>query len=659
MWSDHETDQDFLGFTHLVKAVTDVVTRPELLPATIGVYGDWGSGKSSLLKMVAVDLSAREGFLVLQLNGWLFEGYDDAKTALMETILDEVASRKKLSAKGRALVMRLVRRVNWLRVAGKAIKYGAGFAVAGPLGLGAVAAMDAAELLKKAAEKVSEADEEKLKELLKEPEQEVRRGIREFRKDFAELLTESDVKSLVVVIDDLDRCLPDTIIETLEAIKLFLFVPSTAFLLGADERLVKYAVRRRFPELPGERAEVGRDYLEKLVQFAVRVPSLSRVEIETYISLLFAKTCNVPEDGIKKACGWALSAESISQGRVFGFTAAKELFGEANFPPGLEDNLTLVTRIAPIIATGLNGNPRQCKRFLNTLLMRLEMAKSRGIALKQGVLAKLMLLEYFRPESFRKLAKIQAEQDGMPRQLKQAEERGRTTGATAGADAEAAELATAGGAVPQKQTTSAKQGGRPPARAAEQALDPEMEAWLNDEWLKEWLALDPALATEDLRPYFYFARDVLGVVAGSVQRLSPQAQEALRQMLQESDGVRQVALTHSKDLSAADAAAVFEELATRVRQADDLSDENSVLKRLYQWVGARGELSAQLVLVLRSMPDASLPVWGMSSLLTVCQGKNGEEASKQLVRHWAKSSTNPRLKKAAESRVKSMDRGGR
>jgi hypothetical protein len=145
--------------------------------------------------------------------------------------------------------------------------------------------------------------------------------------------------------------------------------------LGADERLIKYAVRRRFPELPGERAEVGRDYLEKLVQFAVRVPSLSRPEIETYIGLLFAKKCKDFGSDISKACTWALSTESISQGRSFGYSAAKDILGEKPFPSGLEETLTLASRIAPILASGLNGNPRQCKRFLNTLLIRLAMGE--------------------------------------------------------------------------------------------------------------------------------------------------------------------------------------------------------------------------------------------------------------------------------------------
>ncbi|MCW3698950.1 P-loop NTPase fold protein [Burkholderia cenocepacia] len=39
----------------------------------------------------------------------------------------------------------------------------------------------------------------------------------------------------MIVVDDLDRCLPKTAIATLEAIRLFLFVERTAFVFGADE----------------------------------------------------------------------------------------------------------------------------------------------------------------------------------------------------------------------------------------------------------------------------------------------------------------------------------------------------------------------------------------------------------------------------------------
>ena len=56
MWSDNETPVDLLGFGHPVTAVTSIVRNDSLLPASIGVYGDWGSGKSSLLEMVTAEL---------------------------------------------------------------------------------------------------------------------------------------------------------------------------------------------------------------------------------------------------------------------------------------------------------------------------------------------------------------------------------------------------------------------------------------------------------------------------------------------------------------------------------------------------------------------------------------------------------------------------
>lgn len=56
--------------------------------------------------------------------------------------------------------------------------------------------------------------------------------------------------TLVVLIDDLDRCLPETTISTLEAIRLFLLLKNTAFVIAADNDLIKHAVRRHFEGVP-------------------------------------------------------------------------------------------------------------------------------------------------------------------------------------------------------------------------------------------------------------------------------------------------------------------------------------------------------------------------------------------------------------------------
>ncbi|WP_306768148.1 P-loop NTPase fold protein, partial [Vibrio parahaemolyticus] len=72
---------------------------------------------------------------------------------------------------------------------------------------------------------------------------------------------------LVILVDDLDRCLPDTAIATMEAMKLFLFMPKTAFIIAADETMIEYSVRRHFPNLSEEVGGIAytRNYLEKLI----------------------------------------------------------------------------------------------------------------------------------------------------------------------------------------------------------------------------------------------------------------------------------------------------------------------------------------------------------------------------------------------------------
>jgi hypothetical protein len=641
MWSDNEASLDLLGCHHLVDVITSIVRDESLSPATIGVFGDWGSGKSSILQMVRAQLEGQgeqssNDILVLNFNGWIFEGYEDARTALMSTILDEVSSRAKLSAKGRRLAVKLLSRINYMRLMGVGTKAAVGFAMSGPLGAVVATGSEFLAKAKGILEKTTDISETEFADFLKEdPVQAARRDIREFRKEFQEFIDDTKLKSLVVIIDDLDRCMPDTIIETLEAIKLFLYAHKTTFILGADERLVKYAVRRRFPDLPGEKVEVGRDYLEKLVQFPVRIPPLGRTEIETYINLLFAKNAGLQDSHFEEARRRAVSCDATKLLDVrFNHGVAAEILG-GSIPQEFAENLALSQRIAPILAN-TSGYPRQCKRFLNMLVMRLAMAKSRSIELKPRVLAKLMLLEYFRAPSFKKLAELQAQEQGKPTELAKAERDIRPTPV-----AEDDEQNKSGGGASKVR----KQKERPEPASV------ELPIWLSDDWGREWLESEPQLGEVDLRPYFYFSRDILGQVGVVMPRLSPLSQIIITELFDASEAVRRLALGKAKELNADEAISVFEALTERTRQEEDYNDDRSALRRCFDWANARPELVVQLLTFLEGLPVISVPPYCVLSLLALPDSDDKRRFAKRIAEQWASQKENPKLQRIVQSRL--------
>jgi hypothetical protein len=643
LWPDHETSTDLIGFSYIADAISKLATTEHLLPATIGIFGDWGSGKSSLVSMVRKKLEQNSNILVLDFNGWLFEGYDDAKAALMGTIIDEILRRKEPEEEAKSLAVKLLRRVNWFRVAGTAIrygaKYGAAFLGAGPAGLGIAAGLDAKQVFEKASEVITDLQEEDLDKLLREENSHnLRRGIMEFRKDFEDLLSKSNIQKLVVIIDDLDRCLPDTIIETLEAIKLFLFVPRSAFIISADERLVEYAVKHRFPELPGDKSAVGKDYLEKLIQYPVRIPPLGRAEMETYISLLFTEAANLEDELIIKARAKALECIGTDLEICFGIKEAQEIIQDLS--EDLRESLAISSRIAPLLARGLNGNPRQCKRFLNAFILRLEMANLRNVPLEQRVLVKLMLLERFRPESFRQLARWQATQGGFPQQLKQAEKMSLESDKSSQS---LIETAPDDGVVKMGKVQIKKE----TVVMSQTELDPDIQSWISDPVIKEWIEFEPQLGNIDLRPYFYFSRDLLGALSDSAQRMSRPIQEILARLFHESDAVKKNALKEGAQLSEIDAASVIEELGVRIRQEEDYGAKDSVFPRLFDWGTVRPELIGQVITILSSLPESNLPTVTPVRLKRISKGTQFELPAQQLIERWSESHTDSDLKKAA------------
>ena len=98
MWADNETNEDLLGYQVHADLLKEVVLDSTMLPITIGIFGDWGSGKSSLMLLMKEGIdqwmkeeaNKKEKVAQIQFNSWQFENYEDTKLTLIETVLTAI-----------------------------------------------------------------------------------------------------------------------------------------------------------------------------------------------------------------------------------------------------------------------------------------------------------------------------------------------------------------------------------------------------------------------------------------------------------------------------------------------------------------------------------------------------------------------------------------
>src|ERR1700740_1738378 len=96
---DHETSVDFLNYEAIAKTIVGLLADNRRRALTIGIHGDWGAGKSSVLKMVESGMRDDKKIATLWFNGWTFQGFDDAKTVLIEVIVGELIRQRSTYGK--------------------------------------------------------------------------------------------------------------------------------------------------------------------------------------------------------------------------------------------------------------------------------------------------------------------------------------------------------------------------------------------------------------------------------------------------------------------------------------------------------------------------------------------------------------------------------
>lgn len=606
MWNDVETTQDLLNFKVVADTAARMIKDGNGEPVSIGVSGSWGAGKSSLVQMIGESLKILDGgknYIFINFNAWLYQGYDDARMALLQKVADKILEESKSRETCIDKAKEFIKRINWLR----AIKFMApvatgiitGGAVAGPVGsfIGAVSGlfsqggMPSQDDLIKVKESYNLVAPD-IQHLLNEKEEKsVPKEIEALRSLFEELLKELNL-TLIVLVDDLDRCLPNTAISTLEAMRLLLFIPQTAFIIAADEQMIRNAVRSHFGDIDLS-DELVTSYFDKLIQIPLRVPRLGTNEVKGYLILLLADLAQrrgliTQEDQTK---GHDAIVSAIRKSWAGGLTkkVIESAYGDA--ATKLATQIDLADQLANIMATSehIAGNPRLIKRFLNNLIIRESVAKAQEMSVSFEELVKLQLFERCAPASaFEYLAKQVGEsEDGKPKFLQDLEEK--------------------------------------VAKAEDLVFPHEWKA----PFIADWLKLSPPLADVDLRPLLYLSRDKT-ISLASFDELSLEGRELLTALCGAS-GIIPILIDKIKSIGLAEA----EKILTRMkRRARNMQWELTSIAQTLHLPKAFPELAPSFIAMLDEIPASKRPPALIPQL-------RNESWAKELMSRWEQDENSP------------------
>jgi ABC-type phosphonate transport system ATPase subunit len=317
-----------LGYPQYAAAFQEIIARSDPRFA-IGIFGGWGSGKTTLMQAIDAGLD-RNHMVSVWFTAWRYEKEEHLIVPLLDTVREALvqwAQARQAPSKALATASTIGKVIHSL-VAGFSLKVG----IPGAVDL----SFDANKSLAEAARLTKEDREAEV------PRSFYHGAFRALNKAFADFVQEDPGRRIVVFVDDLDRCLPEGALEVLEAIKLFFDLEGFVFVVGLDHKVVELAVEARYARasaaLPQTEREAyrirGADYVKKIFQVPFSLFPVSIGEIDSYL---------------------------------------QSIYQSAQLPPEQAQDLALAVRPHLNYLVGESGvNPREIKRYINayTLLTK-------------------------------------------------------------------------------------------------------------------------------------------------------------------------------------------------------------------------------------------------------------------------------------------------
>lgn len=329
-----EEKSPVFGFDAYARTIAGLIANKEnKTPLVIGIYGPWGSGKTTLMKTVKQMLDNKKKpdedtyriCKTVWFQAWKYNEEDEILAALIEEIFKTMKKDGFLEA-CKAEVEKLVNMLNPFKIFGRITKETSGVDLA---------------------------------DYISEMEYKSKLGFYDTFQEFFDRLiwtytnlrpkltsTEkpNDKKgALVIFIDDLDRCLQEKIIKILETIKLFMDKKGCIFVIGAANDIIEKALKEKYED------DDAAKFMDKIVQVTFNLPQVPEPDFKTYI-------------------------EKIN--------------------PSLNKE---IAPHLPSIMTAIHYNPRRLKRFLNNINLLAGILSNKNIQIGFSSLLTLSIIEYVYP----------------------------------------------------------------------------------------------------------------------------------------------------------------------------------------------------------------------------------------------------------------------
>lgn len=236
-------EQDQLGFSDYASIISDSLIESTSV-FTIGIFGDWGTGKTSLMRTIQKTMQESSNVTTIWFNSWLNEKESKPVVALTSRIIEVLKNESNKDKVINKIILYL-----------ESFLYG--ISISSKVAIPGIVELEPSLSIKDSIDNFKE----------KNKSAELDRVLEEISRISSKL-----EKPIIIFIDDLDRCFPDNAINILESIKLVFSQIGFTFILGMSRAVIEGYLKHRYKNEYGINDFNGASYLDKIVQISFYIP---------------------------------------------------------------------------------------------------------------------------------------------------------------------------------------------------------------------------------------------------------------------------------------------------------------------------------------------------------------------------------------------------